>query len=218
MDKKRELWIWRDPKEKESYILKSKHKLLKLVMETDYKQGGISMFRPEDVLLARTSDGAAKLFDFWIKYPDSPFKGCVISLDEYIRELEQQLTNAAFVEDARDYVEKVKALKLRRDGKSFVLERDNGPDISFNGEHLSFVSSEGKSRDPARWTELSLYRTKSGRFVCEEVGMTLQERERDRHRVEVVELEEDVQEFFGHGWLAKELYTEAGIEAVEFID
>lgn len=42
--------------------------------------------------------------------------------------------------------------------------------LTFEGELLSFVSSE---RDTSpRWTELSLYRTVSGKFVITQVGQT----------------------------------------------
>jgi len=69
-----------------------------------------------------------------------------------------------------------------------------------------------------RWSELRLYRTRGGKYICEQIGRTQWQGEHDRHSGAVCETEVEVQEFFGHGWLAKELYDDAGIAAVEIIE
>lgn len=97
------------------------------------------------------------------------------------------------------------------------IARDNEPDLVFDGEQIASVTSKGRSRDTGRWTKLELYKTESGKFICVEIGCTQWEGERTRNRAVVVELEHDIQDFFGFGWLAKELYADAGIEAVEII-
>ncbi len=67
-------------------------------------------------------------------------------------------------------------------------------------------------------SKLRLYRTQGGKYICEQVGRTQWQGEHDRHSGAVCETEAEVQEFFGHGWLAKELYDRAGIQAVEVIE
>ena len=103
--------------------------------------------------------------------------------------------------------------------ETFILELDNAPNIRFTGERVaSAASSENSgmgrrySGQAGRWTELKLYKTKGGKFVCHEIGRTIWQGERDRFSGKVCETEEEVKEFFGYRWLAKELYSEAGID------
>ena len=103
-----------------------------------------------------------------------------------------------------------------------TLINDNAPDIRFNGELVASVmsssdsSSSNYSGSVGRWMELDLYRTAGGKFVCQSIGGTRWDGEKDRYKAAVCETEADVIEFFGHGWLAKDLYEEAGIvDAVE---
>jgi hypothetical protein len=103
--------------------------------------------------------------------------------------------------------------------ETFTLEIDNAPNIRFTGEMVaSAVSSDNQamgssySGQTGRWTDLALYKTKGGKFVCHQVGRTRWQGERDRFSGKVCETLEEVKEFFGHRWLAKELYSEAGID------
>lgn len=104
------------------------------------------------------------------------------------------------------------------DMETFTLEVDNAPDIRFTGERIaSTASSDNRemgsySGQTGRWTELALYRTKGGKFICHQIGRTRWSGERDRFSGKVCETLDEVKEFFGHRWLAKELYTEAGID------
>lgn len=104
----------------------------------------------------------------------------------------------------------------------FILEIDNAPDLRFTGELIGSAESSddramsGFSGETGRWTELAIYRSKGGKYVCHQIGRTRWEGERDRYSGKVCESVDDVIEFFGHRWLAKELYDEAGIDdAVE---
>lgn len=107
--------------------------------------------------------------------------------------------------------------------EKYVLERDNDRAVSFEGELIAEVSSSPNnaspsySRSPGRWAELSLYKTKSGKYVCHEVKCTKWQGEADRYRTDVFETLDMVTDFFGGGWLAKELYEKAGIEFIEEI-
>lgn len=109
------------------------------------------------------------------------------------------------------------------DMETFTLEIDNEPSVRFTGELVASAASSDNqamgssySGQTGRWTELALYKTKGGKFVCHQVGRTRWQGERDRFSGKVCETLAEVKEFFGHRWLAKELYAEAGIDdAVE---
>ena len=98
-----------------------------------------------------------------------------------------------------------------------TIERDNEPALRFTGELIAEASSWRADRDD-RWTELRLYRTRGGRYICEQVGHTRWQGERTRHSAGVCDTEADVIDWLGHGWLAKELYAEAGIDAAVDVD
>ena len=108
---------------------------------------------------------------------------------------------------------------------TITLRVDNKPDLRFEGECIGSASSSDNnasgssySGSTGRWTELKLYKTKGGRYVCHQIGYTRWQGERDLYKAKVCETTEEVIEFFGHRWLAKELYENAGIEDVTQID
>lgn len=94
----------------------------------------------------------------------------------------------------------------------FTLENDNAPNVKFNGERLAVVSSEDPYRNANRWTELRLYKTAGGKFVCQIAGLTRWQGEQNRYLTQVCETEKEVIEFFKFTRLAKELYEEANID------
>lgn len=103
--------------------------------------------------------------------------------------------------------------------KTFTLEIDNAPSVRFTGEMVASAASSDNqamgssySGQAGRWTEIALYKTKAGKFVCHQVGRTCWQGERDRFSGKICETLEEVKEFFGHRWLAKELYSKAGID------
>lgn len=104
------------------------------------------------------------------------------------------------------------------------LKRDNDRNLVFTGELIGSASSSPNnahsnySRETGRWTELNLYKTAGGKFVCHSIGRTQWQGEHDRYSAQVCETESEVVDFFGTGWLAKELYEDAGIDATEVID
>ena len=102
--------------------------------------------------------------------------------------------------------------------KTYVIHNDNAPDVRFTGELLASVTSRGDGDSCGRWTNLDLYKTAGGKYVCHQIGVTCREGERDRYRVEVCADEAEVIDFFGHGWLAKALYDESGILDVVDVD
>lgn len=132
------------------------------------------------------------------------------SIDYSVLEIEQ-VTNIDIDEDS--------------DMETFTLESDNEPNIRFTGELIAHVSSSENqamgssySGQTGRWTVLELYKTKGGKFVCHQIGRTKWQGERDRYQCKVVDTQDEVIEFFGHRWLAKELYEIAGIDCSVEID
>lgn len=104
-----------------------------------------------------------------------------------------------------------------------TISRDSAPDLVFTGVKVASARSSANnaagssySGQTGRWCELELYKTRGGKFVCVEIGRTQWQGERDRYNAEVCEDNAGVIKFFGHGWLAKDLYCKAGIaDAVE---
>lgn len=99
-----------------------------------------------------------------------------------------------------------------------TLGVDGAADISFTGEKIASVSSYCSSTNDNRWTELYLFKTAGGKFVCHQVGETRWYGERAKYKARVCETIEEVVNFFGYGWLAKELYAEAKIDAANHIE
>lgn len=110
------------------------------------------------------------------------------------------------------------------DMETITLENDNAPDVRFTGEEVASSSSSANnassyySGSTGRWTVLKLYKTKGGKFIAQSIGRTQWQGEHDRYKVAVCETEADVIAFFGHGWLAKSLYEEAGIVDVTDVE
>lgn len=110
------------------------------------------------------------------------------------------------------------------DMEKIIVKRDNDLDIEFIGESLgSATSSPNNARsdysgNTGRWTELNLYQTRSGKYVCEQIGYTQWQGEHTRYSAAICDSTDGVIDFFGTGWLAKEIYEDAGIEATQKID
>ena len=102
--------------------------------------------------------------------------------------------------------------------ETFTIEIDGEPNIRFTGELVAKACTSNDqaagiyySGHPDRWTKLYLYKTKGGKFVCHQIDRTIYH-DRGRLSGKVCETMEEVKEFFGHRWLAKELYDDAGID------
>lgn len=109
--------------------------------------------------------------------------------------------------------------------KEFLIKCDGAPDLIFEGELICRVdnkeeNTKGGRLKSARWTELELYRTSSGKFVCSKVGRSDKAGEHQQHAAAFFnpKNEKGVIEFFGQGWLSKELYEKAGIANVIRVD
>lgn len=110
----------------------------------------------------------------------------------------------------------VTELNTDTDMDKITVKNDNAPDIRFTGELMGTASS--RDNNTTRWTELELYKTQTGKFVCSETGYTIWQGERDRYNAKVCDSVEEVTQFFGHGWLAKELYEKANLDTAIDLD
>lgn len=111
------------------------------------------------------------------------------------------------------------------DMETFTLLNDNEPNVRFTGELVARTASScdnaagsNQSGQTGRWTELLLYKTVGGKYICQQIGHTQWQNERTRYKTEVCDSIEQVIAFFGHRWLAKDLYAEAGIEDVVTVE
>ena len=102
--------------------------------------------------------------------------------------------------------------------EKITVQRDNKSNLSFIGNSLGSASSFDNNDQSDRWTELELYESVAGSYVCSEICRTIHDGERDRFRASVRSDTVGVIEFFGHRWLAQELYSNSGIEDVETIE
>jgi hypothetical protein len=102
---------------------------------------------------------------------------------------------------------------------AFNVRRDNERDLKFAGEILGCASSTHDQNKPdysgqaGCWLDLYLYRTTTGKFVCEQIFNTLKGSAATLYSGALCENIEEVIKFFGVGWLAKELYDSANIDA-----
>lgn len=101
----------------------------------------------------------------------------------------------------------------------FTLRIDNAPGFRFSGELVGSSASsdnramgESYSGKVGRWTELALYKTTGGKFVCHQVTRTRWRDERDVFIGKVCESLSEVKDFFGSGWVAKKLYEDSGLD------
>jgi len=98
---------------------------------------------------------------------------------------------------------------------AYILRRYRDVPLAFDGMLIGEVSTRFK-RD--RWTELRLYRCRPDMLVAEQVGRSTIEGEIDRCRAWVCENAGQVRKVLGDGSLARELYTQAGLDGTESVE
>lgn len=98
---------------------------------------------------------------------------------------------------------------LRNDGQRNV--RFVGSLIASSDNHSYFGAGQN------RWSEYDLYRTAAGKYICQRTRISQWQGEGNSHEVSVCGSEAQVIDFFGEDDLAKELYSDAGIDAAEMV-
>ena len=107
---------------------------------------------------------------------------------------------------------------INQKNPTLIVTRDNEPDLRFTGIEIAYESSK-KPDGPSssRWTEITLYRTDSGKYVVERRALTIHQGESDKHEGFVCDDHQGIIDVLGHGWVSKSIYDQAGIDAVEDI-
>jgi len=125
-----------------------------------------------------------------------------------------------------DQVEEIKEDEgdTNEDMSEIIVRRDHNPDISAIAEVLACQQTSGNSGhsdysgSAARWTELTLYITRGGKFICEKIEVTQWQGESNSYDGAVCTSHAEVIKFFGRCRLAKSLYREAQIQDVERVE
>lgn len=105
------------------------------------------------------------------------------------------------------------------DYRQIKLIRDEDRDLRFQGRLLAEATTSVNDHGACgRWSELRLYLTRSGKYVCQHYQGTLWDGESDTSTIELCQTEDLVFKFFGSSDLAKELYREANLDYVEEIE
>lgn len=103
---------------------------------------------------------------------------------------------------------------------TYIIDRVNDSAVRFKGERIAHVSSfEGiRAQETGRWTELSAYKTDTGRYVLVITGKSNHKNEVDLNRVFVENRVEDLKRHLFPNMLSKSLFRDLGIEDVDDID
>ncbi len=107
--------------------------------------------------------------------------------------------------------------------QTFIVKRDGKPKLQFNGRLLAAMASIPNRGSPdfsgntECWTELKLYRTAGGKFICHQHNLSQWADHLVSSTATVCDTKEEVIAFFGHGWLADHIYADAEISDVEII-
>ena len=90
-----------------------------------------------------------------------------------------------------------------------VVERDNDLDLVFHGEQVAHTTSQSEGAE--RWTEIVVWRTTSDRYVVTVKGLSTKRGERTFRRADAFNSSQDIINYLGTGWLAKQIYTQLGM-------
>lgn len=115
-------------------------------------------------------------------------------------------------------VEKIDEPQGDADMEEIEIENDDAPNIRFRGEKLATATNNDAYNKLSRWTVMKLWKTQGGMYICQIIGHTIWQGEVDRYKVKVCTTPAEVIAFFGHGGIAKEIYSEAGIDATLKVD
>jgi len=123
------------------------------------------------------------------------------------------------VDSDKDWLYRYRRTEAVETADVITVRRDNKPSLCFTGETVVHVTDSCRAPNtPGCRTEMILYKTRSGKFVCSGIQHTACGSEQDTHNAVVCKDEADVIEFFGHGRLAQMVFDKAGIADVEMVD
>jgi hypothetical protein len=94
---------------------------------------------------------------------------------------------------------------------------DETKSFDFQGEMISEAIGRADHIDPFEediedlWSELRLYTTQDGRYVCEQVRCESWKGGHEKHQMTICDSATRIKEFFGTSGLAEELYVDADL-------
>lgn len=144
------------------------------------------------------------------------FEGIFRAVGRVNDEIRSQIAVREIKKSSKAINESLRAGKPQESIRTITLNLTNNPDMVFLGERLKSVTSL-RDYNQHSWWELNLYKTNSGKWVCEEVKFNSR-RDRVLARATVFDHLEDIRHFFGYRSLAKELYRELNIDMTTYID
>lgn len=101
--------------------------------------------------------------------------------------------------------------------KKYIVEWPNEPDKAFFGELLAEVSNEKYSKS-GFYKIYRVFLTANGNYVFHVLEKSKNPKHYTKSRGMVEKGLDGIIDYFGHGRLAKELYSEMGIKDVETIE
>lgn len=105
---------------------------------------------------------------------------------------------------------------MSKEATNHRLTRSGERDVRFEGVLLAEVSNRSHQGPfQNRWTEIDVYRTVAGKFVCQVTQRSLWVNEADHFEVYVRDRLDELVDVLGYGALAKELYDDLGVDASE---
>lgn len=156
------------------------------------------------------------------------YEGDDLTLSDVRSDLYELLNGREWSNQVFDLLPECECEEIDNEGEEmeeFEVIRDKEQNLKFKGELIASCSSSDNqamgsnySGSVGRCTELRLYKTAGGKFICSSIGRTRWQGERDRFAGMVCETIDGVISFFGNGWLAKDLYEEANIDASLIIE
>lgn len=96
----------------------------------------------------------------------------------------------------------------------FRLQRPTQADLVFEGELLAEESSRD-SDDQPRWSEVLIYRTKSGKYVVQHIGKSIVPGEVDKSKVFVCETPLDVRTALQRSKDGRTFLTNMALDAID---
>lgn len=97
--------------------------------------------------------------------------------------------------------------------QDLLLESTYGRNIHASVHERAVASGSTPAQaDEGRTLELKLYETQVGSYVCCRSRLVTKEDDTEIKEVAIVNSKEEIEDFFGSGWVASKLYKAAGIE------
>lgn len=108
--------------------------------------------------------------------------------------------------------------------ETITLPRTGEKPLRFKGKLIAKTETSSNDASPAYsgmtgiWSIYRIYETQQGRYVCQLVTHSQWQGDSSTYGVKICATPEEVSDFFGFGWIGKDLYRQAGFEFVEEVD